>query len=226
MKRYKVKLTGLTPLLMHSDNLPFAQKVEKWRNDPNNKGVLVKGDDRSPAWKWLGALYTNGKYVCMPADNIMTALRIGATKIKNPANKKETFKKQSQCIQCDDFMWPFYVGPQEKLIYNEELEPLLDNDSFVEHHEAAQKLGFDLFVKRVTIGSGSKVISVRPIFREWSTESTITVPDEDATGLTHDVLNSIFLQAGLFAGLGNFRPSSPKSPGSHGKFEATVEQIG
>jgi len=67
---------------------------------------------------------------------------------------------------------------------------------------------------------------VRPRFRNWQITCTLTVLDEEGSGLTKDVLEKIFQQAGTYCGLGDWRPSSPKSPGTFGTFTATLEVIG
>ena len=52
--RYSVTLVGETPLLMHQDNLAWEDAMMQWRKDPANKKVSVAGDDRSPAFRWIG----------------------------------------------------------------------------------------------------------------------------------------------------------------------------
>ena len=79
MEQYQVTLKGLTPLLMHSDNLAFSERVQAWQKAPENKANSKAGDDRSPAWTWIGYLYHDGKHVGIPADNLMTMLREAGT---------------------------------------------------------------------------------------------------------------------------------------------------
>ena len=95
MDQYKITLEGLTPLLMHNDNLNFSEKVKEWQTAPENKALSVAGDDRSPAWSWIGYLYHDGKTVGVNSDNIMTMLREGGSKVKT-GKGKETYKKQTQ----------------------------------------------------------------------------------------------------------------------------------
>ncbi|MCX7934978.1 MAG: hypothetical protein N3A66_06935, partial [Planctomycetota bacterium] len=63
MKQYRVRLTGLSPLLMHQDNLAFSEKVKQWQRDPANRELSMPGDDRSPAWTWLGYVYHDGRHI-------------------------------------------------------------------------------------------------------------------------------------------------------------------
>jgi len=65
-------------------------------------------------------------------------------------------------------------------------------------------------------------VRVRPRFDNWSCGGTVTVFDDM---ITTDVLKNILTFAGTYAGLGDWRPSSPKSPGPFGKFTAEVKQV-
>lgn len=38
IRQYSVKLEGLTPLLMHWDNIEWADQMDAWKSDPSNKG--------------------------------------------------------------------------------------------------------------------------------------------------------------------------------------------
>ena len=77
--RYSVTLVGETPLLMHQDNLAWEDVMAQWRKDPANKKASVAGDDRSPAFRWIGNLYTDNGVVSIPSDNLMTLLREGGS---------------------------------------------------------------------------------------------------------------------------------------------------
>jgi hypothetical protein len=57
--RYEFVLTGKTALLMHFDDVEWADAVKEWLLDPNNtkKKGENSGDDRRPAWVWTGYCY-------------------------------------------------------------------------------------------------------------------------------------------------------------------------
>ena len=74
MKTYAVEIIGKTPLLMHHDNIEWADYMDTWKNDPGNKKTSKAGDDRSPAWRWLGCCYHDGKRLAIPQANIMRAI--------------------------------------------------------------------------------------------------------------------------------------------------------
>ena len=69
MKRYEITMTGRSPLIMHRDNLDFAERnVKAWTRIPENKALTQAGDDRTPAWTWIGYLYNDKNVVGLDAD--------------------------------------------------------------------------------------------------------------------------------------------------------------
>lgn len=219
MQRFKVTLKGETPLLMHADNLTWDEKMKRWLSDPNNKKNSSAGDDRTPAWRWIGYLYHEAGKIVIPADNLMTLLREGGAKC--PTGKGQlTFKRQTQSgLVVDQSSWPLLIDSNP--VEYEPIKKMIENPDFGEHEQCAAALGFELFVKRAKIGQ-AKHVRVRPRFDSWSTTGTITVMDET---ITPDVLSRIIAYAGIHAGLCDWRPSSPKSPGPFGKFTSTVKEI-
>jgi hypothetical protein len=221
MKQYAVRLEGLTPLIMHNDNLSFAEKIAAWQKDPANKMLSVSGDDRSPAWTWMGYLYHDGKELGIPSDNLMTALREGGAKIST-GKRQETFKKHTQSgLFIDQQQFSLYTDGV--IVKVSDLDDLIGNVNFAEHIERAESLGFELFVKRAKIGT-KKHVRVRPMFRRWVAEGSITVIDEEVSGITKKALEMILNQAGAVCGLGDWRPSSPAS-GTFGKFKPVVKPM-
>ena len=222
MQQYEITMTGLTPLLMHQDNLSFGEKIQAWRKDPANKELCVSGDDRSPAWTWLGYLYHDGKTVGIPADNLMTLLREGGAKVKT-GKMQETYKKHTQSgIMIDQQQFPITVGGNTISVIG--LSKLIGDTEFLHHIEAVEAEGFELLVKRAKVGM-AKHIRVRPLFRQWTAQGKITVLDPDLSGLTKPILESILKQAGTLVGVGDWRPSSPKSSGTFGTFSVLVRKV-
>lgn len=218
MHTVRVTLVGTTPMLMHSDNIDWADKMKEWETDPDNKGKSTAGDDRTPPWRWLGCLYfddAKSGCVTIPSDNIMRAIMEGAAKV--PTGKKGgTYKALSQSgLLCTEFQWPLLIkGKPIKMADINELKSL---KTFVEHKEAAEILGFSLFVKRVKIGQ-SKHIRVRPRFDDWSCTGEITITSDEISVKT---LQNILTAAGKYKGLGDWRPGA-KTPGPWGMFEAKM----
>ena len=59
MRTVRIELTGKMPLIMHADNIEWADEMEAWRTNPANKAKSKAGDDRTPPWRWIGSLNYN-----------------------------------------------------------------------------------------------------------------------------------------------------------------------
>ncbi len=203
---------------MHSDNIEWADFMESWKADAKNRTASKAGDDRTPAWRWLGCCYHDGKHLVMPAANIMRSLMEGGAMVPVPCGKMgKTFKSQTQSgMMSVDPFWPLSVGGQ--LIAWRDLEALKDQPTFSAHREFARASGFDLLVKRAKIGA-SKHVRVRPQFDAgWQLSGSLAVWDEQ---ITRGALQQILEYAGQYKGLGDWRPGG-KTPGPYGAFEAKI----
>jgi len=221
VRTYRITLTGKTPLLMHADNLDWADQMERWKNNPESKKVSKAGDDRTPAFRWIGCLYHDGSVIALPGDNLMRCLMEGGAMVPVPGGKNgKTFKAQTQsgCMVGEAY-WPLQVG-SGGTIPLERVMKLTEEPSFAQHQSAAAELGFMLYVKRAKIGQ-SKHVRVRPRFDQWTVTGTLNVWDEQ---LTQDALVSILHYAGRYKGLGDWRPGG-KTPGPHGMFDAAMQLL-
>jgi hypothetical protein len=220
MRRYAVTVTGTNPLLMHADSVEWTDQIKLWQKDPENKKVSIAGDDRSPAWTWIGALYHDGKVVAMPSDNLMTALREGGGMVPVPGAKgNKTFKSQTQSgLLVNEAYWPLIINGAT--IPVDEIKQLLNEEDFSRHQETAKRLGFELFVKRAAVNR-AKHVRVRPRFDRWQVSGTISVFDEQ---ITTEVLISVLDMAGRYKGLCDWRPSS-KTPGPFGTFVTEIQEV-
>lgn len=216
--RYEVTLKGETGLLPHRDNITFGEKVKAWQKNPANKSLTRPGDDRTPAWTWLGYTYDDGVHMTIDADNIMTMLRDGGQKCPAPKGKGSLKAATQSGIIVNEIGWPI-VG-SKGIVPMKEISALSEESDFTRHEAVAKRLGFELFVKRVRIGA-QKHIRVRPLFMPWSVVGTITVLDET---LTKDVLHNLLTMAGRFSGLCDYRPGSPKS-GRFGCFTVSLKTL-
>lgn len=218
MKTYKIVLTGKTPLLMHHDNIEWADFMDAWKSDAKNKSKSKAGDDRTPAWRWLGCCYHDGRHLVMPQANIMRSLMEGGAMVPVPGGKMgKTFKSQTQSgMMSVDPYWPLSI--HGALVPWADLESLKDEDSFTANRELARAAGFDLMVKRAKIGT-SKHVRVRPQFDAgWTLSGSLAVWDEQ---ITEGALEQILLYAGQYKGLGDWRPGG-KTPGPYGTFSAEI----
>lgn len=220
-KRYGIRLVGVSPLIMHKDNFQFTELINKWRSDPENKKISTAGDDRSPAWTWIGYLYSDQGVIGISSDNIMTMLREAGAKLYT-GKGKETFKRQTQYgLVVDQMQLPLLINGKE--ISTDWVDKLVGEKDFSKHEKAVEEHGFELFAKRAVVGH-AKHVRVRPRFQQWEATGTVTVFDEEESGLTQEVLTKILTIGGLRCGLCDWRPSSG-SAGSYGKFEVEVSLL-
>jgi hypothetical protein len=217
MKTYEIVLKGQTALLMHSDNVEWSDFMDEWRSDPENKKTSKAGDDRSPAFRWLGCCYHDGERLTIPAENVARCMMEAAGLVPVPGGKSgKTFRAQSQSgMMSESPNWEFFVGG--KPVPWSALEALKDEPKFANHKKIAASLGFSLHVKRAKIAM-SKHVRVRPMFPDWSARGRIAVWDEM---LTREVLEKILDIAGRYKGLCDWRPGG-RTPGSYGMFTAQI----
>lgn len=211
------KITGVSPLLVHSDDVEKSDMLTKWRKDGKNKAVSTRGDDRSPAWTWQTYLYTDGVSLVIPTDNLSACIREAATTMTLSGMK--SFKEASMCglVFHDDFL-PI-IGPLDRAIQASEIDALAEM-TFAEQSEAVKALGFSLFVKRAKVGS-AKHVRVRPRFDQWSLSGTVEVIAKE---IEFDHLKEMFELGGFYKGLCDWRPGSPKRPGRFGRFTAEIKK--
>lgn len=211
MDKFKVKMTGLTPLLMHFDNIE-AQDAEHAQGKSGGRA----GDDRTPPDRWKSYLYLDENEVVMPSQNVLAALlKVGGG---ISIGGKKTLKAASQGVLFDTVYLPFRTGASLKPVKRADVEDI--DGTFDEQRAAVQPLGFGIQVAPVRMPTGTRHIRTRPMFSIWTVEGTFTIGDAD---LTLPRLKELFTVAGIKAGLGDWRPGSPKKPGPYGRFEATVK---
>ena len=220
MRKFDVTISGNTPLLMHWDNIDWSDKLDDWKNDASNKKTSRAGDDRSPAWRWIGSMYHDGSHVGMPSDNLMRCLMEGGAMVPVPGGKSgKTFKAQTQSgMMINEAYWPLTIDGSAISIGD--VTPLLSSNDFAAHKAGVSALGFRLHVKRAKIGA-SKHIRVRPCFDRWALRGSVSVWDEQ---ITERVLTDVLRYAGQYKGLGDWRPGG-KTPGSFGMFDAAVKEL-
>jgi hypothetical protein len=216
--RYQVNITGSQPMLHHADSIEWADAMDEWKLDKDSKKGSKAGDDRSPAWRWLGSLYHDGSQIIIPTENIMRCLMEGGAMVPTGSGKK-TFKSQTQSgIQPVAIGWPLLIRGAPVSV--SAILALNGEKDFAKHKQAALDHGFSLFLKRAKIGQ-SKHVRVRPRFEVWATSGELAVTDEQ---ITDRVMNDIVEMAGRYKGLGDWRPGA-KTPGPYGMFTATIERI-
>ena len=218
METYQIVLTGKTPLLMHHDNVDWADYMSAWASNPENRKSSRAGDDRFPAWRLIGCCYNDGESIAMPAGNIMRSIMEGGAMVPIPGGKNgKTFKAQTQSgmMRLEPY-WEFYCGGHR--IPWKEIEAMQKVSRFSEHKELVRVLGFELKVGRARIGM-QKHVRARPMFPAgWELRGSLVVWDEM---ITREVLGRILEFSGQYKGLGDWRPGG-RTPGPYGMFEAKV----
>jgi hypothetical protein len=221
IQKFRFKLTSLSPMLMHRDSIDWADTMEAWKNDSKNSRKSKAGDDRTPAWRWVGYTYTDGDTVGIPFQNLSASLMKAASSVPVPGGKGgKTFKSDTMSGMSIDGTHCPLVIPGIGTIKMADITKLLKIDDWTEMREAVKALGFRLDATRATVGM-SKHIRVRPIFDKWTCEGTCEVWDERLA----KALPEIFEIAGARVGIGDWRPSSPKKPGPFGRFTAEVSLV-
>lgn len=218
MRRYAVTLTGKTPLLMHQDNIEWADFMDEWKANPDNKRTSKAGDDRTPSWRWLGSVYNDEKTIGIPAANIMRCVMEGGAMVPVPGGKMgKTFKSQTQSgMMSEGQMWELIIGGKAAPSWAE-CSALMKVPKFADHKTAVKAMGFDLLVKRAKIGQ-QKHIRVRPQFTSWEARGAFLVWDDQ---IDEKALALILEYAGQYKGLCDWRPGG-RTPGPYGTFEAKI----
>lgn len=219
---YQFELTGVSPLLMHNDDIRAADEVNDWLAAAKklNKKTAA-GDDRYPPWKWITYCYINEGQLVIPSDNLMVGLRDAGKRIIY--QKKESYQRltQTSLLPSSDYFEFRNAGqavPMDKFLKMREQ----DTAEFMNYLTAVHKGGFDLHVKRARNPSGqTKQVRVRPKFDQWSLSGCIEVIDDL---ISLDIFTQLLSLAGSYGGLCDWRPGS-KTPGRMGMFTATATMI-
>lgn len=228
MTSYLVQFTGTTPLLTSNLNVEWQDRISAWIKDSANKAISKAGDDRTPAWGWLGRLYYDGGLIVMPADNLNACFADAGRFV--PLSGKQTYQRVvCSGMTVKEFYWPIVID--DKTVKVQQFLDLMDEGDTKEDHETkhcalASKNGFELWPKHAALhdskGGVKKVIRVRPRFDKWSLQGTINVFDDL---LTPAIVKQVLTFAGTRVGLGDWRPSSPKKPGHFGLFDVKVSPV-
>lgn len=208
-------MKSITPLIMHWDNIEWADLLEEQRKvqDAAAKADSKPGDDRSPPHTWKGYVYHDGTDVAMPSENLGSMLMKAGAKITLKGNT--TFKQLSQSgILFDQPFCRFESNG--KTIPIKLIESMAG--TFSEQAQQVRDAGFRLLVKRATVGT-SKHVRIRPIFDPWTISGSFTVVSDQ---LTDEILRQLWQIGGFGIGTGDWRPGAPKAPGPYGRSEVTL----
>jgi hypothetical protein len=193
MQSLKLRITGESPLLMHSDR--FANPL-----DPDAKAHKVltskrnKTDEDHQAIaisEWKGALYYDeeiGPY--LPSANVRATLVDGAK-----LSKLGKAIQRGTLILADKLKLD-YPGPRNPI-------EMVRDSRFIDC--------------RSVVVSGKRLMRYRPVFPKWAFSVEVLF---DPLVVERDQIMNSMSQAGLLIGLGDFRPNKG---GSFGRFSVAME---
>jgi hypothetical protein len=178
MKKFRVRLDGVSPIIFHNGQLanPNNYYVEQIKAITKKKVKSQMELVRLADLEWVGSLYLNAqKQIDLPGHVIEGALINAAKKLKSTAK----FKSAVYLSKAASFS---YKGPTA-------LEELQANPDFR--------------LEVMVVIQGRRILRTRPIFKEWSAEAEICFLEGQISKT--DVLEALTL-AGLQVGLGDWRP--------------------
>lgn len=217
-------LSGSTEFLMDRDNISFAEEIVAWTKDPANADAQRAGDDRAPAWGWLGKLhYGLDGLVGIPESMLAPCIRAAGAMIPHPTAKGgKTLKEPSQSgIQFVKTYHPLLLPTREgggwhPIVYQELYDKLRHEDDFAQHEAVGRSFGFIVDVRRAKPQYNRSHVRVRPMFGNWRCVCEMSITDDV---FTDELVVKLFELAGTHKGIGNWRPSVGKA-GSYGMFRA------
>jgi len=181
--------SGGTPMLMHNERL--ADPLDPYTRQLgaiSSKRKKSEADHEAMAHiEFMGGLYTNGNGPCVPAWNLVRCLQEGGKRHKRGA---------------DVLRGVFPMAEHADVLYDGPRDP----------EDLWKDGGFKL---RKGVGiSGRKVMRTRPMFIDWQLRLPIEV---DLVIFDLHVIDTLWLEAGRYYGLGDNRPIN-------GRFKGIVER--
>jgi hypothetical protein len=173
----RFRITGVSPLIMHSGRLadPLDPASEAIKAVPVGKRATKADMKRKSELELLGSLYLDsaGKIV-IPANNLIAVLIEGAKRDKRGKEfSAGTYIEEDALLE--------YDGPPAKGLFKE-----------------------DRFVLRLPVKQGmSRIIRTRPIFMEWAATFEVLF---DTLQVDRKSITAAITVAGERIGLGDWRP--------------------
>lgn len=194
MLTVKIDMTGLTPLLLHSDSLsdPLAEETKAFKRVSSKRAKTDADHEAMAEMEYRAGLYLGADGgVVIPARNVTKCLIDGARITKAGAKVERGLAP---------------MAAEFPLIYD---GPVTPDGLYADKR----------FVSRMTVSStgrpgGPRVVRCRPIFRQWRVSASLMV---DVALLSLDELGDIATNAGQMIGLGDYRKG-----GGFGRFRAVV----
>lgn len=179
MATVSFKLTGVTPIILHSEQLADpTNPITKQLKALTGKRKKTDEDLEEIKWvEWFGGLYLDDKgKVVVPGQNVHKCLVEGARKFK------EGKLIEQGVLETAPFFPLEYDGPKDHA-------KLKGNRRFCSY--------------RTVVVNGKRCMRARPIFQDWSLTVSFTV---DTDVLNPDRVEAAMILAGERIGLGDNRP--------------------
>ena len=179
MESLTVKITGIAPMLMHSDKLAnpldpatvnHKELTSKRKKTPDDLQEIAKSE-------WISSLYYDGKIgVYMPVHNARKSLIEGARQNKLGKHIERGVVFLDSKIPLD------YPGPNDP-------EKMFRDPRFVD--------------ARTVVVSRSRLVRYRPIFPEWSFTAAVIYNE---SVIDEQNIMMCWHNAGALIGIGDYRP--------------------
>lgn len=179
MKIAKYTITGLTPLLMHSERLanPFDDLTKELKAITGKRKKTEDDLFAMARIEFMGGLYYDTDAgVHLPGYNILAAI-VGGGKI----HKLGTAIKRAVIVN-EDKVSLIYEGPKTPA-------KLFESKSFVD-------------MRSVKVGT-AKITRCRPKFSTWSAAFSVAY---DENSIQKSEIDQCLTSAGLMVGIGDYRP--------------------
>lgn len=204
IKEYNIQLRGTNAILLHKYTTATV-------SEPGSR--ITTKDSANYVDEWVKGTYFNKEgQVVIPWKNLMACLFDGAKGMKKGKTALTRVVYTSLMVQSPEIVLLFDGKPITK-------EDILKNDWL--DTCGAVISGRRVDRTRTMIPGSPKVPGVDE--KSWELNFEIITKDEI---LSKEDIQKIIERAGLAAGLGDWRPSSPKKPGSYGTFElVSLEEV-
>jgi hypothetical protein len=201
MDQLKLKITGITPILMHNNRLanPLDAYSQAISSKSGKRKKTIEDIWELARIEWEGGLYLYDGEIKLPMRVVNKCFERGSTKQKNGTLWK------SGCFIESDYCAMKYKGEHIKVAESTEI-PNPDLDKFFHKN---------MFQAMVKVGQ-STILRTRPLFSEWSFEVTILF---DPSIINKETAVLAAKDAGRLVGLCDWRI---EKGGRYGQFDVEV----
>lgn len=209
MRKFKIKVSGTTDLIMHNGRT--ANRLDPATKEISQAYKAFKQNETDESFndlaraEFMGGLYqVESIGPCWPAENFHSALKNAGAKIKRGRGNLK--RPVASAVTFDTTDFPLIYAAFGGRTAPRKPDELWDDPNY-------------RLTKAVKVQS-SKVMRTRPLFKTWQFEATGLL---DTEILDLDDLRATAVTAGQLVGLGDWRP---EKTGSYGKFTAEVTDLG